>query len=139
MKRTPRWHGFRTKLTTCGLNGLPPINHFASEPTRVDGDWFRRLTTFMPLATLLASPCSVAEYAYINDLLLGHAQNMNTKTRTAFYNCMWYHTDGNPQLKLTEWMNRIPKRELSFASNPGTFVCNWFAPCRIVFNEEFHM
>uniref|UniRef100_A0A915I7P1 Uncharacterized protein n=1 Tax=Romanomermis culicivorax TaxID=13658 RepID=A0A915I7P1_ROMCU len=30
---------------------------------QVDGDWFRRLTSSMPLAALLASPCSAAEYA----------------------------------------------------------------------------
>uniref|UniRef100_A0A915I6E7 Uncharacterized protein n=1 Tax=Romanomermis culicivorax TaxID=13658 RepID=A0A915I6E7_ROMCU len=37
---------------------------------QVDGDWFRRLTTCMLLAALLASPCSAAEYAYVNDLLI---------------------------------------------------------------------
>uniref|UniRef100_A0A915J9N7 Uncharacterized protein n=1 Tax=Romanomermis culicivorax TaxID=13658 RepID=A0A915J9N7_ROMCU len=42
---------------------------------QVDGDWFRRLTSFMPLAALLALPCSADEYAYVNDLLLRHAQN----------------------------------------------------------------
>uniref|UniRef100_A0A915HG03 Uncharacterized protein n=1 Tax=Romanomermis culicivorax TaxID=13658 RepID=A0A915HG03_ROMCU len=30
---------------------------------QVDGDWFRCLTTCMPLAALLASPCSATEYA----------------------------------------------------------------------------
>uniref|UniRef100_A0A915J2D8 Uncharacterized protein n=1 Tax=Romanomermis culicivorax TaxID=13658 RepID=A0A915J2D8_ROMCU len=53
---------------------------------QVDGDWFRRLTTCMPLAVLLASPCSPAEYAYVNDLLIPHAQNFDPAMPTAFYN-----------------------------------------------------
>uniref|UniRef100_A0A915KA94 Uncharacterized protein n=1 Tax=Romanomermis culicivorax TaxID=13658 RepID=A0A915KA94_ROMCU len=60
---TSHCHRFHTKLTMCGLNALPPINHCASEFIRVDGHWFGRLTSFMPLAALLASPCSANEYA----------------------------------------------------------------------------
>uniref|UniRef100_A0A915L2L9 Uncharacterized protein n=1 Tax=Romanomermis culicivorax TaxID=13658 RepID=A0A915L2L9_ROMCU len=63
---------------------------------QVDGNWFRRLTTCMPLAVLLASPCSAAEYAYVNNLLLRHTQSFDPATRTAFYNCIWYRADGNP-------------------------------------------
>uniref|UniRef100_A0A915KKQ1 Uncharacterized protein n=1 Tax=Romanomermis culicivorax TaxID=13658 RepID=A0A915KKQ1_ROMCU len=86
----------------------------------VDGDWFRGLTSFMPLAGLLASPCSAEEYASVNDLLLRHTQPMNPDTRAAFYKCMWYPSDGNPKSRLTNWMNRIPEREPSFASEPRT-------------------
>uniref|UniRef100_A0A915J891 Uncharacterized protein n=1 Tax=Romanomermis culicivorax TaxID=13658 RepID=A0A915J891_ROMCU len=85
---------------------------------QVDGDWFRRLTTFMPLATLLALQCSAKEYAFVNDLLLHHAQTMTQEVRTAFYECMWYRTDGNPKSRLTNWMNRIPERESHFCHRP---------------------
>uniref|UniRef100_A0A915JR02 Uncharacterized protein n=1 Tax=Romanomermis culicivorax TaxID=13658 RepID=A0A915JR02_ROMCU len=115
---------------------LPLIRH---EVDDVDGDWFRWLTSFMPLAALLASPCSAAEYAFVNNLLLGHAQNMDSEMRAVFYNCMWYPTDGNPKSGLTDLMNRIPECEPSFASEPGTYICNRFALRLIIFNEEFHM
>uniref|UniRef100_A0A915JH50 Uncharacterized protein n=1 Tax=Romanomermis culicivorax TaxID=13658 RepID=A0A915JH50_ROMCU len=93
----------------------------------------------MPLAMLLAWPCSATKYAYVNDLLISHAQNFNPATRTTSYNCMWYCPDGNPRTRLTDWMNQIPKREPSFSSKPGTYVCNWFPLRLIIFNEDFQM
>uniref|UniRef100_A0A915I587 Uncharacterized protein n=1 Tax=Romanomermis culicivorax TaxID=13658 RepID=A0A915I587_ROMCU len=67
---------------------------------QVDGNWFQRLTSFMPLAALLASLCSAAQYAFVKDLLLRHAQNMNSEMRAVFYDCMWYYTDGNPKSRV---------------------------------------
>uniref|UniRef100_A0A915HQ77 Uncharacterized protein n=1 Tax=Romanomermis culicivorax TaxID=13658 RepID=A0A915HQ77_ROMCU len=63
---------------------------------QVDGDWFRRLTTCMPLAVLLASPCSATEYAYVNDLLIFHTKNFNPASHAAFYKCIWYRPNSNP-------------------------------------------
>uniref|UniRef100_A0A915ILQ7 Uncharacterized protein n=1 Tax=Romanomermis culicivorax TaxID=13658 RepID=A0A915ILQ7_ROMCU len=57
---------------------LPLLSH------EVDGDWFRWLTTLMPLATLLASPCSAEEYAFVNDLLLRHTQMMTPEIPAGF-------------------------------------------------------
>uniref|UniRef100_A0A915J1Q4 Uncharacterized protein n=1 Tax=Romanomermis culicivorax TaxID=13658 RepID=A0A915J1Q4_ROMCU len=139
----PHCHRFVTRLTMSGSNALPPISPCTSEPIRVpiivDGDWFRWLTSFMPLAALLASLCSAEEYAFVNDLLLRHAQPMNSAMRAAFHECMWYRSDSNPKSRLTNWMNRIPQREPSFASEPGTYICNRFTLRPIVFDEEFHM
>uniref|UniRef100_A0A915IKA9 Uncharacterized protein n=1 Tax=Romanomermis culicivorax TaxID=13658 RepID=A0A915IKA9_ROMCU len=106
---------------------------------QVDGEWFRHLKTSMPLAVLLAPPCSATEYAYINEMLVPHTQNLDLATHTVFYKCMWYRADSNPRTGLTEWMNRIPEREPSFSSNFGTYVCNQFALYRIIFDEDFHM
>uniref|UniRef100_A0A915HWW5 Uncharacterized protein n=1 Tax=Romanomermis culicivorax TaxID=13658 RepID=A0A915HWW5_ROMCU len=106
---------------------------------QVDGDWFQHLTTCMPLAQLLAWPYSAAKYVYINDLLIHHAQNFDPAMHSAFHNCMWYRANGNPRACLMDWINQIPERELSFSSNPGTYVCNRFALHPVIFDEDFQM
>uniref|UniRef100_A0A915JAI9 Uncharacterized protein n=1 Tax=Romanomermis culicivorax TaxID=13658 RepID=A0A915JAI9_ROMCU len=140
---TPRYCRFLMRLTMSGSNVLLLISPCASAPITVpiivDGDWFQRLTSFMLLAALFASPCSAEECASVNNLLLRHAQMMKPEIRAAFYKCMWYRSDGNPKSRLTNWMNGIPECKPSFTSDPGTYVCNWFALRPIIFNEEFHM
>uniref|UniRef100_A0A915K870 Uncharacterized protein n=1 Tax=Romanomermis culicivorax TaxID=13658 RepID=A0A915K870_ROMCU len=93
----------------------------------------------MLLAVLFASTCSIAEYAYLNNLLICHAQNFDLATLTPFYNCMWYRADSNPRTCLMDWMNWITQREPSFSSESGTHVCNQFALCPIIFDKDFHM
>uniref|UniRef100_A0A915I922 Secreted protein n=1 Tax=Romanomermis culicivorax TaxID=13658 RepID=A0A915I922_ROMCU len=93
----------------------------------------------MSLAALLASLCSAEEYASVNDLLLRHTQTMTPEIRATFYECMWYRTDGNLKSRLTNWMNHIPKCEPAFTTDPRTFICNRFALCPIIFDEEFRM
>uniref|UniRef100_A0A915J225 Uncharacterized protein n=1 Tax=Romanomermis culicivorax TaxID=13658 RepID=A0A915J225_ROMCU len=113
-----------------------PLCHMTYQ---VDGEWFRCLKTSMPLAALLAPPCSTMEYAYVNKVLVPHTQNLDRATHTVFYKCMWYRADSNYRTSLTEWMNRILEREPSFSSDLGTYVCNRLTLHRIVFDEDFHM
>uniref|UniRef100_A0A915K3J2 Uncharacterized protein n=1 Tax=Romanomermis culicivorax TaxID=13658 RepID=A0A915K3J2_ROMCU len=63
----------------------------------VNGKWFWRLSITKPLAAVLASPCSAAEFAYVNDLLARHAQSLDLARCTAFYACLWYRANGNPE------------------------------------------
>uniref|UniRef100_A0A915ICM4 Transposase n=1 Tax=Romanomermis culicivorax TaxID=13658 RepID=A0A915ICM4_ROMCU len=87
---------------------------------KVDGHWFQQLTTTMPLAAVLASPCSTTQFTYINDLLAKHAQTLDNTTGTAFYTCMWYRAGKSPHTYLTNWINHIPEREPAFDHEPGT-------------------
>uniref|UniRef100_A0A915L8Q4 Uncharacterized protein n=1 Tax=Romanomermis culicivorax TaxID=13658 RepID=A0A915L8Q4_ROMCU len=106
---------------------------------QVDGEWFWGLTTCMPPAAALASLCSAAEYAYINDVLARHAQSLDRATCTTFHACMWYPADGDPRTRLTDWMNGIPQCKPAFDHEPGTYICNCFPLCPIILDEDFHI
>uniref|UniRef100_A0A915HPU1 Uncharacterized protein n=1 Tax=Romanomermis culicivorax TaxID=13658 RepID=A0A915HPU1_ROMCU len=95
---------------------------------QVDGGWFQQLTTTMLLAAVLASPCSATEFAYVNDLLAKQAQTLDNTTRTVFYSCMKYRTEGNPPTCLTDWKNHIPQKSPPLTTTLALmFVILW--PC----------
>uniref|UniRef100_A0A915HTU5 Uncharacterized protein n=1 Tax=Romanomermis culicivorax TaxID=13658 RepID=A0A915HTU5_ROMCU len=66
---------------------LPRIPHEVDDVWIVDGDWFRRLTTCMPLAALLASPCSTTEYTYVYAFPLPTRASMHTLTAEELLDC----------------------------------------------------
>uniref|UniRef100_A0A915HNQ6 Uncharacterized protein n=1 Tax=Romanomermis culicivorax TaxID=13658 RepID=A0A915HNQ6_ROMCU len=104
-----------------------------------NGKWFQRLTTTMPLAAVLASPCSIIEYAYLNYVLARHPQLLNTAWGTTFYACMLYCADGNPGTCVRDWMNHIPECEPALDHHRGTYICNHSALRPIIFDKDFHM
>uniref|UniRef100_A0A915IND0 Uncharacterized protein n=1 Tax=Romanomermis culicivorax TaxID=13658 RepID=A0A915IND0_ROMCU len=103
---------------------------------QVDSSWLNKMTVTMPLTMVIASPCSTAKFAYVNDLLAQHEQMLDGVPRTLLYKCMWFHADGNPHARLTDWMNHIPEHEPAFGHNPENYICNHFALHPIIFDED---
>uniref|UniRef100_A0A915IHL1 Uncharacterized protein n=1 Tax=Romanomermis culicivorax TaxID=13658 RepID=A0A915IHL1_ROMCU len=52
--------------------------------TEVDGRWLQQLTATMLLTAVIASPCSAAEFPYVNNLLIQHAHSSDDDTHLAF-------------------------------------------------------
>uniref|UniRef100_A0A915K0R6 Uncharacterized protein n=1 Tax=Romanomermis culicivorax TaxID=13658 RepID=A0A915K0R6_ROMCU len=104
-----------------------------------DGIWLNRIMAIMPFTATIASPCSATKFTYVKDLLAQHTQMLEDVPCMAFYNFMWFHTDGNPRSHLMDWINCIPEREPAFDQDPGTYICNHSVLCPIIFDEDLHM
>uniref|UniRef100_A0A915KQR2 Uncharacterized protein n=1 Tax=Romanomermis culicivorax TaxID=13658 RepID=A0A915KQR2_ROMCU len=101
--------------------------------------WLRKMTVTMPLTMAIASPCSTAEFTYINNILMQHPQLLDDVTCTMLYNYTWFCPDGNPRTGLSEWMNHIPECKPAYDQDPGVYICNFFTLRPIIFDKNVKM
>uniref|UniRef100_A0A915HLD2 Uncharacterized protein n=1 Tax=Romanomermis culicivorax TaxID=13658 RepID=A0A915HLD2_ROMCU len=94
---------------------------------KADDSWLSSMMVMMPLTMAIASPFSAAEFTYVNNILMQHAQMLNEVARTMLYNCIRFPPDGNLRTCLIEWMNHFPECEPTSNHDPGIYICNHFA------------
>uniref|UniRef100_A0A915K3C6 Uncharacterized protein n=1 Tax=Romanomermis culicivorax TaxID=13658 RepID=A0A915K3C6_ROMCU len=79
-----------TEVVPADLNAViyPTLSQIALPgimQEKVDGSWLDKLMVTMPLAAVIASPCSATKFTYINNLLAQQAKRLDDVSHTALY------------------------------------------------------